>query len=409
MTPLTGIVRTRWQSPTSKEKVAVIGGGIVGLAHAWAAARHGAEVTLFERHPQAIGASIRNFGMVWPIGQANGPRHRAALRSRERWLELAGEVGFWHDPCGSLHLAHREDELAVLAEFCDLAPSLGYECQLLTSAETLRRSPAVNPEGLLGAMWSGTEICVDPREVIAKVPRWLHERFGVELQFATTINRVELPLVEASDGRRWEVDRVFVAGGADLQTLYPEVLDSAGFRHCKLQMLRTLPQPAGWRIGPMLASGLTLRHYPTFAVCKSLRALKQRIASETPELDRYGIHVMAAQNGRNEIVLGDSHEYSDCPTPFDRAEIDELMLRELRTLLRLPDWTISERWHGVYVKLEDEIQFVREPQEGVTIVVASGGSGMTMSFGLAEQMWSTGPWASELNGAAAAQDVAAFK
>ena len=402
-------VRASLRRPPSKEKVAVIGGGIVGLAQAWAAASRGAEVILFERHPQASGASIRNFGMVWPIGQASGPRHRVSLRSRELWLELAREVGFWHDSCGSLHVAHRDDELAVLAEFCELAPSLGYDCRLLTASETLQRSPVAQPDGLLGAMWSGTEICVDPREVIAKTPHWLHERYGVELQFATTIRSVHLPLVEASDGRRWEVDRAIVASGADLQTLYPEILQSAGFRHCKLQMLRTAPQPTGLPRGPMLASGLTLRHYPTFAVCASLRALKQRIASETPELDRYGIHVMSAQNGRNEVILGDSHEYSDCPAPFDQAEIDELMLRELRKLLRLPDWTISERWHGIYVKLEDEIQYVREPQEGVKIVIASGGCGMTMSFGLADGMWDTGPMPSEVNGAPASQEIASLK
>src|SRR5262249_56643750 len=111
--------------------VAVIGGGIVGLAQTWSAAKRGLSVVLFERSLRAEGASIRNFGMIWPIGLVAGPRREAALRGRELWAEIAAATGIWHDPCGSLHLAYAPDELAVLAEFVERAPALGYECALM--------------------------------------------------------------------------------------------------------------------------------------------------------------------------------------------------------------------------------------------------------------------------------------
>jgi FAD dependent oxidoreductase TIGR03364 len=376
------------RAPSSyRQRIAVIGAGIVGLAHAWSAARRGHDVLLFERDRRARGASVRNFGMIWPIGQQHGHNYEVALRSRELWLEVVRNANIWHRECGSLHLAYRDDEMAVLTEFADRARELGYSCRLVSPAEAGNLSPAARRDGLLGALWSDSEVGIDPRQVIAAVPRWLHERYGVQLHFATAIERIAMPWILAAGGDRWPVDRAIVATGADIRMLYPQLLAHAGFRQCKLQMLRTVPQPQAWQLGPMLAGGLTLRHYPTFAICPSLDVLKRRIAQETPELDRYGIHVMASQNGDRELILGDSHEYDDAIEPFDKMAIDELILRELRAIIDLPDWTIDQRWHGIYALLPGKLQFVEDVEPGVSIVTGAGGCGMTMSFGLAEQAW----------------------
>ncbi len=378
------------EPPSPAEDVGIIGAGIVGLAHALSAARRGHRVTVFERDREASGASIRNFGMVWPIGQPAGDRHAIATESCAIWLELGRESGLWVNPCGSIHLAHREDEWSVLREFARAAPDLGYPCELWTRDEVRQRTDAANPDGLIGGLFSPTELAVNPRAAIRLLTDWLARRFGVRFEFGTAITDIDCGWVRAADGRGWDFHRTLICGGSDFETLFPEVLRSSGLRRCKLQMLATAAQPDGWRLGPHLASGLTLRHYANFGVAPGLPALRGRIAAETPELDRLGIHVMASQDDAGEVILGDSHEYDEAISPFDKAEIDALILREARRVFRLPDWTIARRWHGIYARHEDFPAFEAEPMPGVHIRTGTGGAGMTMAFGLAERSW--GAW-----------------
>ena len=376
--------------PSEKVDVAVVGAGMVGLAHAYLAARSGKKVWVFERSPAALGASIRNFGMVWPIGQPAGALYRMALRSREIWLELLREAGWPFRATGSLHVAYREDEAAVAREFSDKAAALGYDCAWLSARETLLRTAAVRSEGLLGALWSPTELTVDPRQIVGSLPGFLAERYGVRFSFHTAVRKVETGCLEAQ-GERWEAGLIVVASGDDFETLFPEHFRASGITRCKLQMMRTVAQPQGWALGPALAFGLTFQHYPTFQVCPSRSALKERVRRETPELARFGIHVMVSENARGELTIGDSHEYGLEVDTFDKPVINRLILDYARQYLRVPALEIKESWHGVYAKHSERTYVVAAPVDGVRIVTVSSGSGMTLSFGIAQETPEEGP------------------
>lgn len=365
--------------------IAIVGAGIVGLAHAYAAARRGYKVVLFERTYPAVGASVRNFGLIWPVGQPSGRLFQRALNSRETWLEVSRQADLWCVENGSLHLAYHQDELAVLEEYYETTPEAREHCQLLTAQQVSEKSHAVRIEGLKGALWSRTELNVDPRQAIRVIPGWLERELGVELHYATPVTGIAMPYVETPAGR-WQVERVYVCSGTDFETLYPKDYAATGITRCKLQMMRTIPQPGGWELGPSLCAGLTLLHYRSFAHCASLASLRQRVEAEMPFYVEQHIHVLLSQTSLGELTIGDHHDYGLTHEPFDREEINQAILRYLFTFANAPSYQIAERWHGIYPILMGQTELILCTEPGVTIVNGLGGAGMTLSFGLAEEI-----------------------
>lgn len=367
-----------------RKNAIVIGAGIVGLATARALAERGYQVTVFERNERAVGASIRNFGMVWPVGQPKGKLLDRAMRSQSIWKQSLTEGKIWFDPVGSLLNVYQQDELQVIEEFYAQDKN-DRDIALLTPGQTVARSPASNPRNLKASLWSSSEVIVDPREAISKLPAYLTARYGVHFMFNKAVSRVEHPKVYCGNVA-YSADLIFVCSGADFETLYPQVFTQSGITKCKLQMLRTTPQEGNWRIGPALSAGLTLTHYGAFEDCASLEGLKARIAREMPEYVKWGIHVMISQTGLGEVTIGDSHEYGLVHDPFDRDEVNQLILHYLHVFTELPDLEIAQTWNGTYAKLKGSTEFIAQPESGVTIINGLSGAGMTLSFGLAEEV-----------------------
>jgi FAD dependent oxidoreductase TIGR03364 len=363
----------------------VVGAGIVGLATARALAVRKYKVTVIERTQKAVGASIRNFGMIWPIGQPDGELYERAMLSRSIWKEICNEANIWYDETGSLHTAYRPDEWNVLQEFTTMVEGKR-DCHILSAEQTLKSNDAVVKENLLGSLFSEDEMIVDAREAIEKIPVWLTEKYGVRFIWGKTVTDICYPDVYAGK-EEFSADEIYVCSGADFETLYPEIYSDLKITKCKLQMLRFAQQPGNWRMGAALCGGLSLIHYKSFAATSSAAQLKERFEQEYPDYTKWGIHVMAAQNQSGELTIGDSHEYGLTHDPFNRQFINQLILDYLKTFAKFANETIIENWNGVYPKLtNDESSIVFTPESGVTIINGLGGAGMTLSFGLCEQI-----------------------
>ena len=374
-------------------RVVIIGAGILGQSHALTALEAGWSVTLLERDGRPVGASVRNFGTIWPIGCTFGPEREQALYGARRWQEFAAHGSFWLKRSGSLSLAYREEAWAVLREFKG-AGSICEGFELLEPSEVAKNFPAANTHGLRGALHSSAEMVVHPSSAIAALARLVQERGGAVF-FGLPVVKVHENAVETSDGRRFEFDQLVIAAGDEMRMFFPEEMAAARLTRCRLQIMRTVPQPGSFDLKATLVSDLTLCHYPAFRECPSTSKLRERLEAELPQYREWGVHVIAAQHADRSIVLGDSHEYGADFAPENRSDVDELILEALQKFVRITDLRIAARWQGVYLKsTAGQTQVVLRPRKGVTMVTAMGGLGMTLSWGLARETvesWSYTP------------------
>jgi D-hydroxyproline dehydrogenase subunit beta len=355
--------------------VLVVGAGILGLAHALAASRHGLRVAVLERAAHAIGASIRNFGFITVTGQQAGLTWRRALRTRDVWTEVAPLAGIEVLQRGLLMCARRPEALRCIEEFA--ASPMGAGCRVIPGDAL----PHPLRDNLAGALESPHELRVESRSAIPLLTDWLRAERGVTLVPRVAVHDVTSGRLNSSAGS-FEAPYIIVCPGADLVTLFPEAIARRRVTLCKLHMLR-LAAP-DWRLPAPVMSDLGLIRYLGYAGCPSLQDLRARLEAEQAEWLADGIHLIAVQSADGSLVVGDSHQYADAPDPFQPRGIDDRMLGELAAIVDLPRPEVTERWIGIYPAGPD-VAFHETPMPGVRLVMVTSGTGASTGFAIAEE------------------------
>jgi glycine oxidase len=211
--------------------VAVVGGGVIGLATAWRARQRGLSVAVFERG--AVGGECASgvaAGMLAPVSEiefGEAARHmlELGLRSARMWADFAAElqesagVGVGLRPSGTLLLARDGDEARALERPFALMKSLGVRVTRLRPSAARELEPALAPTVRL-AVETPEDHSVDPRLILAALHRAC-ALTGVQVREHAPVARVELdgpdgPVVGVSlaEGQRVPAERVVLAAGA---------------------------------------------------------------------------------------------------------------------------------------------------------------------------------------------------
>jgi glycine oxidase len=230
---------------TSTHDVVVAGGGPVGLACAWQAARRGLNVRVVDAG--GPGAWEVAAGMLAPVTEAepgDEPLAALGLRAADGFAgfvdELGEDVGYRAN--GTLAVARDRDEAEALERLLAFRTELGLPVERLRPSQARRLEPALAPTVRLALHVPGDH-AVDPRRLVAALGRALGP--------AVTPGRVARVLFDGSrvigvvleDGEEVHAGHVVLATGASAVAGLPEDA-RLPVRPVKGQVLR-LRDPAG--------------------------------------------------------------------------------------------------------------------------------------------------------------------
>lgn len=256
------------------DRIVVVGGGVVGSAVAWAAARDGLadEVVLVDPDPGS-GASGVAGGMLAPITEA-WPGEEDVLElgaaSLRRWPAFADQVA---EAAGRSVGLRTEGTIAVVVDSADRDDldrvvahlrAAGRDAERLTGREARRREPALGPAVRAGLAVPG-DLAVDNRALLAALTA-AGDRAGVRRVAAAVTGVVDdgtrVTGVETAEGTL-DAGRVVVAAGAWSSTLHPAL--EGAVRPVKGEILR-LRARAGSLPPPRHTVRASVRGRPVYAV-----------------------------------------------------------------------------------------------------------------------------------------------
>lgn len=360
----------------------VVGAGILGLAHAWAGAKRGLKVKVFERTHTPLGASIRNFGQALVGGQAPGIMLDLARQAHGLWKDLGQAAGLDMHQQGSLLFARTEAEEALLEAFVGgRGHTLGYRTELLRG-EALERLYGGRFAHHRAALHGLDDQQLYSREAVPQIVAYLAQALGVQFHFSTLVRDVEPGRAVTSAGR-FSARHIVVCSGHDYQTLLAEHIARLQPQVCGLQMLRARPrQPLALRHAVL--TGLSCVHYGAFADLPQADAIRAQIRAQQPALETAGIHLLISPTPYGDLIIGDSHVYGSDISPFNAEAVDRILI-DLAEHTLGGEIEVLERWQGVYGARGPGPFSVLQAAPGVTAVLMHTGLGMSVGLALGER------------------------
>ena len=327
-----------------RHDVLIVGGGVVGLACAWSAARAGMSVAVIERDRVAAGASGIAAGMLAPVGEASWGEEGLLefnLASLRRWdsfaaaLEADAGAGFGYSRIGALHVAADSDEAEQLRHRHEVHRRHELEARWLRPSECRRLEPGLS-SAIAGGVHAAHEATVEPALLCSALVVAIRNRGGEIIEDAEVL---------AAERRREEWT-IRTAGDRELSG--GALVVSAGVWSAADWL------PAGSRppLRPIKGEILTLRGPAESPVC-------ERIVAG----DR--VYMVPREDGR--LIVGATVEERGFDTTVSAGGVHELLREGYRLVPEIAELELAGVGAGLRPGTPDNLPVVGETADGLVL------------------------------------------
>ena len=348
-------------------RVLVVGGGIVGTAHAYEAIARGYDVHQFEAAPESREASVRSLGLLSFSCAAPGLDLDLSVSAREMWATIlhaperaSGGAGELFRPIGSCVIAADDAELATLEKLAAQPDAVERGWALLPRASAEAAHPALAGR-YSGALRSEIDAVIEPAAALRAMRSSMEASGRYTLRAGTEIREIESDGVVDHLGKVTRGDLVVVCPGASFRLAESVLTQPNALRAVRIQAVQT----AGTT--PQLDTSLMDL---TSLLNHGVQGTRSPHREVQPGEAEIAVRVKCAPRRDGGLLVGEVQDGDD-PAGFDLVErpMAEVLERLGRVLGSAP-LEVTRRWSGVVHDSTDARLWYRENLEQSVVVVA---------------------------------------
>lgn len=358
-------------SVISHSEVAVIGGGIIGGAIAYYAAKLGLSVTVMERGELAGGTSSRCDGNILAIDKDPGFDSQMSLKSQQLVHELSKELElpFEYRAPGSILVCETEEEMEAAGQWVAKQKEAGLPFRMLDREDIRQESPFF-ADDLLGGLECATDSTVNPYLLTYSLFEGA-KKHGAQLSVKTEVTGIKRDPITQSF--RIQTNRGEVAA--------KKVVNAAGVWAPVIGKMVGIDIPIQPRKGHIIVASrqvpVGLRKVMEFGYLLSKFGRKRKVDEET---EKYGVALVFEPTESQNFLIGSSRQFVGFHTKVDMEVVRCMARRAIRFYPKMGDFNLIRTYAGLRPWTRDHLPVISRVEEVPGFYIAAGHEGDGISL-----------------------------